>query len=142
MTRRKDRAMNRNGLTTRVVLLADAVVTGATGVLMLAGAALLDGWLDLPTGLLAGAGAFLVVYVAALFGIARLQRIPRAIVQAVAVLNLGWGVGCAALLMGDAISPNALGTAFVLVQIVAVVIFAAALLATIRSGEEPVAVIA
>ena len=45
-------------------LILDAVASGATAALMLAGAGLLEGWLGLPAALMRGAGLVLVPYVA------------------------------------------------------------------------------
>ena len=44
----------------RTVLLADAIASGATGLLMIAGAGLLEGLLGLPVALLREAGLVLI----------------------------------------------------------------------------------
>ena len=51
-----------SSLLLRRALIADALITGATGALMLAGAGPLHDWLDLPTALLRWAGLFLIGY--------------------------------------------------------------------------------
>jgi hypothetical protein len=48
----------------RNVLLVDAAASGATGILLIAGASLLDGLLGLPVTLMREAGLILVPYVA------------------------------------------------------------------------------
>ena len=52
----------------RFALKLDGVVTGANGVVYLAGAPLLDGWLGLPAGMLMAVGAALIVYGALVCG--------------------------------------------------------------------------
>ena len=61
-TTRKEKAMQRSFL--RFALLADAAVSGATGLLAFAGAGILDGLLGLPTELLRYAGLSLIPYAA------------------------------------------------------------------------------
>lgn len=111
-------------LTLRQALLTDAVVSGLVGVLSLAGARWLDSLLDLPAALLAGSGAIMVVYAAGLVTLGNRDRIPEAGARIVVAGNLVWPAACVVLLVGDWIEPNAAGIAFILVQIVAVVIFA------------------
>ena len=117
-------ALSPRSLELRPILLADAVVTGATALLMLAGASPLADLLDLPTALLAGAGAVLAPYVAFLLWLARREEPPRGAVLAVIGANIAWAVGCIAMLFSGQVEPNALGVAFVLIQAVAVLVFA------------------
>jgi hypothetical protein len=111
-------------LSIRQVLLADAAITGATALLMLAGATLLDDLLDLPAALLAGTGAVLVPYVGYLTWLATRDDAPRPGVLAVIGLNVAWAIGCVALLVSGQVEPSALGTGFVVIQAVAVLVFA------------------
>lgn len=111
-------------LTLRQALLTDAVVSGLVGMLSLAGARWLDSLLDLPAALLAGSGAIMVVYAAGLLMLGNRDRIPETGARTVVAGNLVWAAACVVLLVGDWIEPNAAGIAFILVQIVAVVIFA------------------
>lgn len=129
------KALSLRTLSIRPVLLADAAITGATGLLMLLGASPLADLLDLPTGLLAGAGAVLIPYVAILAWLARREAPPREAILGVIVLNLAWAAGCVALLLGDAVDPNALGTAFILIQAVAVLVFADLQAMALRGGR-------
>ena len=108
----------------RLSLLADAAISGAVGVLMLAGAGLLDGLLGLPVPLLRGAGLVLVPYVAALVWLARREDVPRQAVWMVILANAVWAAGCVLLLLSGWIAPTWLGVAFVLVQAVTVLVFA------------------
>jgi hypothetical protein len=116
-------AMNRNTFL-RYALLADAVASGATGLLLIAGADLLTGLLGLPVALMREAGLLLVPYVALVAFVGTREAISRPAVQAIIALNLLWVVGSMGLLMGGWVAPTALGTAFVIAQAVAVGVFA------------------
>lgn len=111
-------------LSIRAVMTFDAAITGATGLLMLIAAVPLGDLLDLPTALLAVAGAVLIPYVAFLYWLATRDEPSRPGVLTVIALNIAWAIGCVALLVSGQVAPNALGTAFVLIQAVAVLVFA------------------
>ena len=115
--------MNRNTFL-RYALLADAVASGATGLLLIAGADLLTGLLGLPVGLMREAGLLLVPYVALVAFVGTREAISRPAVQAIIALNVLWVVGSVGLLMSGAVAPTVLGTAFVIAQAVAVGVFA------------------
>jgi len=115
--------MNRNTFL-RYALLADAVASGATGLLLIAGADLLTGLLGLPVALMREAGLLLVPYVALVAFVGTREAISRPAVQAIIALNVLWVVGSMGLLMGGWVAPTALGTAFVIAQAVAVGVFA------------------
>jgi hypothetical protein len=100
----------------RRALLADAVLSGATGLLMIAGAEVLSGLLDLPTILLRAAGLVLVPYVAFVLYAATRAEIVRSAVAAIIVVNLAWTAASIGLLFTGFVSPNVLGTAFVVFQ--------------------------
>ena len=115
--------MNRNTFL-RYALLADAVASGATGLLLIAGADLLTGLLGLPVALMREAGLLLVPYVALVAFVGTREAISRPAVQAIIALNVLWVVGSMGLLMGGWVAPTALGTAFVIAQAVVVGVFA------------------
>lgn len=119
----------------RLTLLADSVVCAATSALMLAGAGPLADLLDLPASLLRGAGLLLVPYVAYLAVLLRRDRIPAGGLRAAIGINLAWAIGCVALLLSGQVTPNALGVAFVLVQVAAVLVFAELQLVGLRTGN-------
>ncbi|MBN9233115.1 MULTISPECIES: hypothetical protein [Phyllobacteriaceae] len=108
----------------RNVLLLDAVATGATAVLALAGASLLGPLLGIPSGLLFWAGVALVPFVAMVFAVSRRQTVSRAMLVEIIAINVLWVVASFGLLVSGAISPNLLGIAFVSAQAVAVALFA------------------
>jgi len=108
----------------RYALLADAVASGATGLLLIAGASLLEGLLGLPTALMREGGLVLVPYVAFVAWVGTRETISRTAVQAVIALNVLWVAGSALLLVSGHVTPTALGSAFVIAQAVAVGVFA------------------
>jgi hypothetical protein len=105
-------------------LIADALITGAAGALMLAGAGPLHDWLDLPATLLRWAGLFLIGYAGLVARVGTRPTINRDAVKGIIAANLAWAVGCLVLLPSDGIDPNGWGIAFMLVQVAAVVFFA------------------
>ena len=105
-------------------LLADAVVSGATGLLQLVATGSLAALLNLPLAGLAATGEFLVAYALLLLVLATRQSLWAGLVGFIVFGNGVWGLGCIALLLGGALSANALGVAFVLMQATAVAVFA------------------
>ena len=108
----------------RYALLADAVASGATGLLLIAGAGFLDGLFGLPVALMREAGLLLVPYVAFVAYVGTREHISRAAAQTVIALNVVWVVCSICLLLTDYVAPTALGTAFVIAQAAAVAVFA------------------
>jgi hypothetical protein len=99
----------------RNALLIDAAVSGATGLLMIAGAGLLEGLLGLPAALLRGAGLVLVPYVAFVVWAGTRAHIASGAAWAIIIANAAWAIASAFLLMGT-LSPTLLGTIFVIGQ--------------------------
>jgi hypothetical protein len=108
----------------RNVLLADALVSGATGALMAVAAGVLDPILQVPAPLLRVAGLVLLPYAAVVAMLARRDTLSRAAVWAVIGCNALWAIDCVALLFTGWIDPGVLGVAFILVQAVVVAAFA------------------
>jgi hypothetical protein len=102
------------------VFLADAAISGAAGVLMIAGAGLLGPFLELPEPLLFWAGIVLVPYVALLLALARRAAAPRLFIMDVVLINGLWVAASFGLLLSGAVAPNLLGAAFVVAQALAV----------------------
>jgi hypothetical protein len=107
------------------VLLADAVVSGAVAIVQVAFAEWLAGLLRLPSPLLTGTGFFLVGYVVLLAVLARTRRLWAGLIWLVVVGNAAWAVGCVGLAMFFTTQPSAFGMAFLTVQAITVLIFAA-----------------
>jgi hypothetical protein len=108
----------------RFALLVDAVVSGAMGVLQLSAAAKMASLLELPQTLLERTAEFMVIYMLVLAVMATRIRLWSTAVMFIVFGNLLWSLGCVALLLTGTLSPNALGTAFVLMQAAAVTVFA------------------
>ena len=123
----------------RYVLLADAVASAATGLLMIAGAVLLEGLLGLPVALMREAGLVLVPYVAFVAWVGTRILIPHGAVQTVIALNVLWVAGSVLVLASGWVAPTALGYAFVIAQAAAVGLFAALQFIGLRRAQTAVA---
>ena len=102
----------------RPALLIDAAASAATATLLIAGTSLLETWLHIPAVVIREAGLILIPYVAlVLIVAARPQISPRAVWFVIAC-NALWTAASFAILAF--ISPNGLGTTFVVGQALAV----------------------
>ena len=104
----------------RRALLADAILSGATGLMMIAGAHALGDLLALPAILLRAAGMLLVPYVAFVLFVATREVIARPAVAAIIAINLVWAAASIGLLFTGWVAPNVLGHVFVAGQAVIV----------------------
>jgi hypothetical protein len=104
----------------RFALMLDGVATGANGVIYLAGAPLLDGWLGLPTEMLMAVGAFLIAYAALVLRLATRPAMPRVAVVAVIAANVLWAVDSLIALALDWFTPTTVGQILIAVQAVLV----------------------
>ena len=100
------------------MLIADAIISGITGLALLIGAGPLSALLNVPFALLRVSGAILIPFAAMvlLFSTA----ISSARVWTVIGLNFAWVAASALVLVTGWIQPNTLGIAFVIAQAVAV----------------------
>ena len=114
---------DRSGLL-RFGLKLDAVVSGAVGLLLLAGGAALAEPLGIPASLLWPVGLFFVGYAVTVWVIGTRQAINRPAAWAIVGLNLLWVVDSVALVVLGGFPLTMLGVAFVLAQAVAVLVFA------------------
>ena len=105
-------------------LTIDALMTGATALLLLLAAGVLARLLAVPEPLLRYAGIALVPFVAFVAFVARRPAVPRATILAIIGLNVAWVAASVWLLLGGRIQPNPLGYAFIIAQAVAVALFA------------------
>ncbi|HEY8355841.1 MAG TPA: hypothetical protein VIL30_00160 [Ramlibacter sp.] len=103
----------------RAVLWADAASGAATALLHLAVPDVLGPALGLSPWLLTASGAALIGYVALAASLASRAAPPRGGVLALAFANIGWAIGCLALLFAGA-AGTGLGQAYLVVQAVAV----------------------
>ena len=104
----------------RRALLADAVATSATGLLLAAGAEVLTGWFGLPVALMRYAGLSLLPFAAIVLFVG-LRAVPqRAAVMAIIAYNVMWMIDSVVLLASGWVAPTLLGSAFVILQAVTV----------------------
>lgn len=108
----------------RLALIADAVASATTGLLMLVGASLLGVMLGLPVELLRYAGLALLPFVAFVAFVGTRADIPHGAVRAVVAVNVAWVAGSIALLVSGWVAPTSLGYVFVLAQAAAVALLA------------------
>ena len=108
----------------KFALIADAAVSGAVAALQLAAPDGLSQFLLLPRSLLIETGIFLVAYTVLLVVLARSSVVWTALIGLVVIGNASWAAGCVAALVSGLLLPNMFGTAFVMVQAVAVLVFA------------------
>jgi hypothetical protein len=85
----------------RRALLADAALSGITGLLLVGGGSFLAEFLTLPDPLLRYTGLALLPYAAVVAYIATRQRLSRAVVWAVVLLNVLWVLDSLVLLGSD-----------------------------------------
>ncbi|MGB3068919.1 MAG: hypothetical protein WBC18_10240 [Ottowia sp.] len=108
----------------RRVLLLDAITCTAAAALQLLGTAALGQWLGLGTPLLVGSAVFLVGYVALLIAMARAARVWSWLLPFIVAGNTAWGLACLALAFGGVMPVTGLGKAYLVVQALAVFVFA------------------
>ena len=127
--------MDRPPIFLRRALVLDAVASGATALLMVAGAGLVEGLLGLPAALLRGAGMVLMPYVAFVIYTGTRETISRPAVWAIIVANVLWAAASAVLLVSGWVAPTALGIAFVIAQAVVVALLGELQYMGLRRGE-------
>jgi hypothetical protein len=120
-------------------LLLDAAASGALGVLLTAGGAVLDGPLGIPAAVLVPVGGFLVLYAAALWLLGSRPRPSRPAVKVVIAGNLVWVAASILAAVAGWWSPTTLGTVLVVAQAAAVALFAELQLTGLRRARPPAA---
>lgn len=108
----------------RRALTADAVLTGTTAVMLVAGAPRLGEVLGLPVALLRGAGLSLVPFTALLVYLLRRDHLPRGAALFVVACNALWALDSILLLFTNWVDPTRLGYVFVVFQALVVAGFA------------------
>ena len=108
----------------RRALLADAIFSGVSAVVLTSGAGLLAPWFSLPEALLRETGLFLIAYAALVGWLGTRQAMPKALVLLVISGNAAWTLGSIALLFSGAVTPNLLGQIVVVAQAIATGVFA------------------
>ena len=108
----------------RRALLADAIFSGASAVLLTLAASALASLLNLPEPLLRETGLFLIGYAALVGWLCTRASMPRPLVWTVIAGNAAWTLASVALLFSGAVTPNLLGELAVAAQAIAVGVFA------------------
>ena len=92
---------------------ADAVISGAAAVAMMAGSTFLPALLGLPAELLFWAGLALVPFVAELVIILRMKQVARGFIMAIIAINIAWVAASLFVAFGPAFAPTLFGKIFV-----------------------------
>jgi hypothetical protein len=108
----------------RTVLRIDAATCVATGLLMSVGSGVVASLTQISSGLLISAGLSLFPIAAFIAFVALRSPLWYVGVWLVIVGNIGWVLASLWLLAGGAINANAFGSAFILIQAVAVAVLA------------------
>ena len=106
------------------VMWADAASCAATGALQVVFTGVLARLTGLPAPLLMATGVFLLAYAAAAALMAGRRTPPRTLIGLVVVGNFGWALACIALLVSGMFTITALSVAWVLAQVLCVVVLA------------------
>ena len=123
------------GTLLRGALRLDALVTGANGIAYLAAAGVLDSLLGLPASLLRGAGAFLVLFAAAVWLVAARPAISHRAAGAVIAANAVWAIDSVVALAAGWWSPSTAGAVWIAMQAVVVAAFAGLQLTGLRTEK-------
>jgi hypothetical protein len=108
----------------RRALLADALFSGISALIMTLDASLFANLLQLPEALLRETGLFLVAYTALVGWLGTRPSVPRALIMLVVAGNAVWTLASFALLLSGAVSPNVFGEIVVVAQAIATGVFA------------------
>ena len=123
----------------RRALLADAVFSGVSALVLTFGAGAFAKLLNLPEALLLETGLFLIAYAAFVGWLGTRQSTLKALVLLVIVGNAAWTLASIALLFSGAVSPNLLGQIFVVAQAIATGVFAELQYIGMRKSDQAVA---
>jgi hypothetical protein len=127
--------MIRPSMLLRRALLADAIFSGASALLLSLGAGALAPLLDLPQALLRETGLFLIAYTALVGWLGTRPSMPRALVAIVVAGNAAWTIASVALLFSGWVTPNLLGEILVAAQAIVVGVFAELQYVGLRRSE-------
>jgi hypothetical protein len=108
----------------RRALLADAIFSGTSAVVLTLGAGALAPFLNLPDALLRETGLFLVLYAALVGWLGTRQTMPKMWAAIVIAGNVAWTLLSFALLFSSLVTPNLLGEIMVAAQAIATGVFA------------------
>ena len=123
----------------RRALQIDALFSGVSALLLVFGASLLAPLTNLPEGFLRNTGLVLVVFVLGVGYLASRDMMPKIAVWAVIAINAVWTIDSIALLASGWFSPNLLGQVFIVMQAIAVGVFAELEFIGLRKSADAVA---
>jgi len=123
----------------RRALQADAIFSGVAALVFVFGAGLFASLTNLPETFLRNTGLVLVVYAALVGFLGTRSMMAKAAVWAVIAVNAIWAIDSFILLVSGWVSPNLLGQALIVMQAVAVGVFAELQLMGLRKSESTVA---
>ena len=103
----------------RRALLADAVFSGVSALVMTLDAGALAPFLNLPEALLRETGLFLIAYTALVGWLWSRPHVPKLLVMIVVAGNAAWTLASIGLLFSGAVAPNLLGEIVVVAQALA-----------------------
>jgi hypothetical protein len=110
----------------RRVLLADAVISGTTGLVMMLFAESLNGLLGVPVALLRYSGISLLPFAALLIYLSTRTNLSRQVIWVIIACNALWAIDSILLLLTNWVEPTALGYTFIIAQALIVAVFAEA----------------
>jgi len=108
----------------RRALLADAIFSGTSAIVLTLGAGALAPLLNLPDAFLRETGLFLILYAALVGWLGTRQTMPKTWAAIVVAGNVAWTLASFALLFSTLVSPNLLGELMVAAQAIATGVFA------------------
>ena len=108
----------------RRTILLDGVVSGATGLLLVAGAGMTAAWRGIPPAVLRLTGIVLLAFACGVLYLATREDLPRPAVLAVILLNALWVAGSLLLVAAGWLSLTTVGMVFVILQALVVAAFA------------------
>ena len=123
----------------RRALLADAVFSGISALVLTLGAGMLASLLSLPDALLLETGLFLIAYAAFVGWLGKRKSTLKALVAIVIAGNAAWTLASIALLFSGAVSPNLPGEIAVVAQAIATGVFAELQYVGLRKSSSAVA---
>ncbi len=110
----------------RRVLLADAIISGTTGLIMLVFAESLNGLLGVPVALLRYSGISLLPFAALLIYLSTRKNLSRQAIWVIIACNVLWAIDSILLLLTNWVAPTALGYTFIIAQALIVALLAEA----------------
>lgn len=123
----------------RRALQIDAIFSGAAALMLVFGAGFLASLLNLPETFLRNTGLVLLAFTLGVGYLASREMMSKAAVWAVIAINAVWTIDSIVLLASGWVSPNLLGQAFIVMQAVAVGVFAELEFIGLRKSEGAVA---